>query len=81
MGNCIVYGIIPDTFPYCFMDEDSDTENENVNSSKEEENSYQEETSKTRRTQEEKNPELFKKSLRRQFRKLNQKKRKRKTGK
>ena len=35
--NCIAYGIIPDTFPYCFMDEDSDTENENVDSGKEEE--------------------------------------------
>ena len=42
------------------MDEDSDTENENVDSGKEEENSDEEETTKKRKTQEEKNPELFK---------------------
>ena len=45
------------------MDEDSDIENENVDSCREEGNSEEEEKSKNRRTQEEKNPELFKKVL------------------
>ena len=45
------------------MDEDSDIQNENVDSCREENNSEEEETSKNRRTQEDKNPEIFQKVL------------------
>ena len=36
--NCILFGIIPENFPYCFLDDDSDSANKNVKCDKEEEN-------------------------------------------
>ena len=36
--NCILFGIIPENFPYCFLDDDSDSTEENVKCDKEEEN-------------------------------------------
>ena len=61
--NCLAYGIIPESFPYLDMDEDSDNQEENVNSIKTDVDSEDDETSKNRRTQEDKNPELFQKLL------------------
>ena len=79
--NCLAYEIIPESFPYPDMDEDSDIQNENVNSCREENNSEEEETSKNRRTQEEKNPELFKKVLEEAISKIKSKEKEEKTGK
>ena len=45
------------------MDEDSDVQDENVNSGRKENNSEEEETNKNRRTQEDKNPEMCQKVL------------------
>ena len=61
--NCIAYGIIPESFPYCFLDDDSDSANKDVKCDKEEENPEKEESTKNRRQKEEENPELFKKVL------------------
>ena len=58
-------GIIPESFPYCFLKEDLESESteENVENEKEEVNSDNEEESKNRRLKEVDNPELFKKVL------------------
>ena len=63
--NCILMGIIPETFPYCFLEEDleSESKEENVEKAKEEDNTENEEESKNRRTKEVENPELFKQVL------------------
>ena len=63
--NCILMGIIPESFPYCFLEEDleSESKEENVEKEKEEENTENEEESKNRRTKEVENPELFKQVL------------------
>ena len=63
--NCILMGIIPESFPYCFLKEDLESESteENVENKKEEANSDNEEESKNRRLKEVDNPELFKRVL------------------
>ena len=47
--NCILMGIIPESFPYCFLEEDLDTEStkEDVECEKEKVNSDNEENKKT----------------------------------
>ena len=44
--NCILFGIIPENFPYCFLDEDSDSTNENLKYDKEDDNPEKEESTK-----------------------------------
>ena len=41
--NFILFVIIPENFPYCFLDDDSDSANKNVECNKEEENLEKEE--------------------------------------
>ena len=63
--NCILMGIIPESFPYCFLEEDleSESKEENAEKEKEEENTENDEGSKNRRLKEVDNPELFRQVL------------------
>ena len=78
--NCILLGIIPENFPYCFLDDDSDSANEDVEYNKEEENPEKEESTKNRRQKGEQTQSCSIKCLMKPFLASNQKRRMKRTG-
>merc|ERR1711954_148524 len=63
--NCVLMGIIPESFPYCHLEEDLEPESreDNNEEEKEEEEKENDGESKNRRAKEVENPELFKQVL------------------
>merc|ERR1711954_407281 len=73
--NCVIMGIIPESFPYCHLEEDleQETREDNKEEEKEEEEKEKEGESKNRRAKEVENPELFKHVLNQAIEKIENK--------